>query len=110
MRFSGSPEDFLITQTPGIVKSRCGDENPRGPEGSFSSLRHSEIVKSRYDDENLWAPGIFLSLKNSEIVKSRCGDEIFSSLRHSEIVKSRCGDEILRGPGGFSYHSRILKL
>ena len=34
MRFSGAPEDFLITQAPGNVKSRCGDENLGAP-GDF---------------------------------------------------------------------------
>ena len=35
MRFSGAPEDFLITQALGIVKSRCDDEILRGPRGDF---------------------------------------------------------------------------
>ena len=58
MRFSGAPEDFLITQAPGIVKSRCGDEILRAP-GDFLITQAPGIVKSRYDDENLSGPGGF---------------------------------------------------
>ena len=74
MRFSEPLGDFLITQTPGIVKSRCGDEILRAL-GDFLITQSSGIVKSRYDDENLRDPGDFLITQSSGNVKSCCGDE-----------------------------------
>ena len=85
MRFSGDLGDFLITQCSGIVKSCCGDENPKRTRG-FSHHPVLWNVKSRYDDEILGAPEDLLITQASEIVKSCYGDEILRGPRGDLLI------------------------
>ena len=80
MRFSGAPEDFLITQSAGIVKFHC-------------------------EDEILGAPEDFLITQE---LRFSGAPEDFLITQCSGIVKFHCGDEILGAPGDFSHHSGTL--
>ena len=84
MRLSGARGDFLITQSSGIVKSCCGDENLGAP-GDFS--HHSKILNCKIPR----APKDFLITQPPRIVKSHLVDVKISPYEKRALIGALFG-------------------